>query len=237
MKKLLSLAFVLMMAIGLIAQQADQCIPEMPKLLVTADCRKTVLSWQHNGENVEEFHIFKDGGHYVVIHKDLREWTDWNIKQGEKHTYCIVAVNKWGKESDADCVSTTVPICPPDCADLEPEYFNGYYTRYFDEEADPPRYRYYVTLEWGLEKGGVGQWELLKVVYNINKENGRVEEAWTHQFHVLNTPYFDGRKTDHVYEDYKIARSKEVHYLLRWRCGPCRNWKYFGANILWIPEK
>jgi len=54
---------------------------------------------------------------------------------------------------------------------------------------------------------------------------------------IAKAPYFDGRDSDFVYEDYDISKRKHYFYILRWKCGPCRNWEYFGAIHLIIPEK
>jgi len=236
MKKLFFVTLILCLAAWIGAQEARiQCVPEMPRLAGSADCRRAVLSWEHNGENVKEFRISRDGEHFVIVFNELREWTDWTVKEGHVYTYCLKAKG-WQGESEEACVTLEIPICREECEELEPSYFTGYAIRYFDESEG--RFKYYVLLDWGIEgPGSPGQWELLRVVYKNDPETGLPPDVLVGKFIVLNTPFFDGRVTAHGWDDHNVSRNTTIFYLLRWRCGPCRNWTYFGPIRVEVPRQ
>lgn len=225
------------MNVLLFSQQATiQCAPKKPKLEASADCHDVFLKWTHDGKNTIDFRIYKNGNLLATLDEYAREWTDSDVKQGKAYYYAIEAYGRYGT-SPKDYAEITVPTCPgEDCRDLEPSWFNGTIVEYIDPETG--KLKYYVSLDWEIEgKGSPGEWELLKSSYKIDKETGQIIDAWAHELKVMNTPFFDGRITSHYYPDYNVSKNTIQNYVLRWRCGYCKNWRYFGPVQVWIPKK
>ncbi len=134
----------------------------------------------------------------------------------------------FGQEAGVNCPP---PPPPPDC-DVIPLYFRGHVIPYMKDGAQ----KYYVALEWATDRrSGDGYWEIMKAKRIVL--HGRHPLISYHEkFKVLKTEYLDGRWTEFAHDDYFTARGVEYFYLLRWVCGNCGEWEYYGAVHLTIPR-
>lgn len=254
MKKLLAKVFMVFLLVGALTGQKViiNCHPpKTPVLKSVGECTlgeggdKVTLTWtQENRSEVIRFELekFISGSWKEIAEpgKNASTYIDTNVLEGVEYYYRLRAVNQWQK-GDWDDTRATVPVCkePPrseDCeidVDTVVEYFNAHVLQYINEDG---KLMYYVQLVIEVNGGSRdGYWELLRSQYKV-KELEKWE-SYHKPFKKKPGAVFRGGQSEYYFEDYAVSRHKEFHYILRWNCGPCRDWEYFGAVKVRIPKK
>jgi len=260
MKKILTKIFVMLLLAGaLVGQQAViNChTPKTPCLRAIPECTqgdggdKVTLTWtQEKQSEVSWFELekFTRGSWSVlaVISKNDNSYVDHDVEEGEKYYYRLRAVIKWSsrdiRPSPWSNASAEVPVCklppnPKDCeidVDTVLEYFQAHVLQYIRESDG--KLMYYVQFEIEVNGGSRdGYWELLRSDYKVKELEDW--ENYNKPFKKRPGAIFRGGQSDYYFEDYAVSRHKEFHYILRWNCGPCRDWVYFGSKVVRIPKK
>jgi len=259
MKKVFAKVLMLLLLVGaLVGQQAKvMChTPKTPVLKAVAECvqgpggDKVTLTWtQEKRSEVSWFELekFAKGAWSVlgVLGKTDSSYVDHDVVEGETYYYRIRAVIKWSasdiRKSPWSTAEATVPVCklpppPQDCeidVDNVLEYFNAHLLQYTRKSDGKLMYYVEITIE---VNGGSrdGYWELLRSQYKVKE----LEEWENYNKPFIKRPgaIFRGGQSKYYFEDYAVSRHKEFHYILRWTCGPCRDWVNFGSVRVRIPK-
>ena len=107
---------------------------------------------------------------------------------------------------------------------------------YYSIRKSDGKLMYYVEITIEVNGGSRdGYWELLRSDYKVKE---LLEwENYNKQFKVKPGAIFRGGQSEYYFEDYAVSRNKEFHYILRWTCGDCRDWVYFGSIRVRVPKQ